>query len=405
VRPLDGIRVVSIEHAVAAPLCTKNLSSLGADIIKVERPPGGDFARWYDAAVNGLSAHFVWLNVDKRSIALDLKLAEGGSVFWDLLRTADVFVSNLGPGSLKRLIGVDSVREVVAEIIECHIAGYSPKGPYFRRKAYDLLIQGEAGITRSTGTPDHPAKPAVSIADLAGGQNAALAIVSALLQRNRTGEGQTLNISLFDVVTDWMSPLLLTYKHSHSIPVPAGTSHASIAPYGAFLCSDGTFLNIAVQNEDEWDRFCRQVLDDNELLADGRYSSNQKRVANREPLERHLQDFFRARRSDTLSKKLDAADIGWGIMRTVDAVVRHPELVERHRWASARSAKGARLDVLIDPLATLFGENSSRQPAGAHLPDVGEHTFDVLKEIGYGDARLKELQDLGVFGRQPAPSK
>lgn len=403
-KPLGGLRVVSLEHAVAAPLCTRYLAGLGADVIKIERPPRGDFARWYDTAVQGLSAHFVWLNAGKRSVALDLKRPTATTVLWDLLKSADVFVSNLSPGSVQRLTGADSMRDRFPRLIECAITGYSADGPYLERKAYDLLIQGEAGVTRSTGTPDHPAKAGVSVADLAGGQHAALAIVAAIVRRDHSGDGSTLKISLFDVLTDWMSPLLLASKHSRAVPPPAGTSHASIAPYGAFRCADGVWLNVAVQNEDEWRRLCTEVIRDEALLDDPRFRSNQDRVKHRVDLERRLAQVIARDSAEVLIAKLTAADIGWGKLRDIGEVVAHPELTERKRWriVEAGTAGGpvGAVEVLRDPLETLFdGPEGDVGSVSAHLPQVGEHTFEVLRELGYSETRLAELAHMGVIAR------
>jgi len=282
--PLAGLRVVALEQAVAAPLCSRHLADLGADVIKVERVDGGDFSRDYDTYVDGMSSHFVWLNRNKRSLALDLKSEQGKGILLRLLERADVLLSNLAPGALDRLVADEEIAARNPALIRCAISGYGPAGPYQHRKAFDLLVQGEAGVTANTGDPGHPAKPGVSLADLGGGIYATASILAALHQRHATGRGAKLHIAMFDVLVEWMTPLLLAHTEGGVGIEPAGTRHATITPYGPFPTASGPPVNIAVQNERQWVALCA-ALGETAMAADPRLRRNDGRLRHRATVE------------------------------------------------------------------------------------------------------------------------
>lgn len=388
---LAGIRVVSIEQAVAAPLCSRHLADLGADVIKVERTGCGDFARRYDSMVGGYASHFIWLNHGKRSIALDIKSSEGRQVLEELVRSADVLLSNLGPGAIDRVISYDRLKSINPRIVQCAISAFGTEGPYRDRKSYDALIQGETGVTMNTGEPGRPAKPAVSLADLAGGVYAFGAINAALVERTSTDVGQRIDLALFDVLTEWMMPLLLAYKHTGSTPPPAGTRHATIAPYGPFRSSDGQLVNIAVQNEGQWHRLCAEVLNRPELKSKPRFATNNSRVRNREEVESIVAGEFEKATASSLCELLDAADIPWGMLNDVPDVVAHPQLLERQRWMPTELPDEGRAQVLVPPF--LDREDVGRRA----VPALGEHTDEVLAELGYSKTHLQELHKSGVL--------
>ncbi|OEU92086.1 hypothetical protein DB35_06160 [Streptomyces abyssalis] len=374
--PLDGVTVVAVEQAVAAPFATRHLADLGARVIKVERPDGGDFARGYDDAVHGESSAFLWLNRGKESVQLDLKDPAALEDLHLLLERADAVVANLAPAALGRL-GLDAaaLRERHPHLIACLISGYAPDGPLAAKKAYDALIQAEAGVMSLTGTPAAPAKVGVSIADIAAGSYAFSGVLAALRHRDTTGEVLPVQVSLFDALTEWMAHPLYYTRHSGSAPVPMGTSHPSIAPYGAFTAADGTSLLIAVQNEREWTRLCTDVLDAPPLAADDRFRSNPARVANRAALDAELTRRFAAHTSGTLTGRLDAAGIAWGRMTALTDLPSHPELARDGRWLDTGTPGG--------PVRTLRppGTPGGRTAGGGALPALGSHTASVLAEL------------------------
>jgi itaconate CoA-transferase len=399
--PLTGIRVISVEQAVAAPLCTRHMAELGADVVKIERIGTGDFARTYDTAVYGHSAHFVWLNHGKRSLELDLASTAGRDVFRELLRTSDVLVSNLAPGSIDRIVGADELEELNPRLVHCLIDGYGRGGPYEHRKAYDLLIQGEAGVTVSTGTPGHPAKPGVSLADLGAGTYALAAILAALRERDLTGRGRRVSVSLFDVVAEWMMPLLLAERYGGGAPPPAGTHHASIVPYGAFATADGRPINIAIQNERQWELLCRDVLEAPQLFEDERFSSNERRLAHRGDVVRTVGALLGRTAFDTLVERLDRAGIPWGRLNELADVVAHPQLAARDRWHQV-DLSGAHGMETIESLESPLSDVAPRAEAPV-VPVLGEHTRELLLDIGIPGARIEELLGEGVIGA-PKPT-
>ena len=372
--PLAGVRVVAVEQAVAGPLCTRHLADLGADVVKVERPGGGDFARGYDTVAHGTSAHFVWLNRAKRSVVLDLKAPEGRTALHDLLLTADVLVSNLGVGAVDRLVDVEAVRRANPGLVTCAVSGYGPDGPYAHRKAFDLLVTGEAGVTLATGTPEAPAKPGVSVADLAGGAYAVAAVCAALFERSRTGVGRHVDIALFDVMTEWMMPLLLAESLTgHSVP-PAGMHHATITPYGPYRCADGRLVNLAVQNDAQWRRLCHHVLGDDRVASDPRFRTNADRLRHREACEQAVQEAVGGLDRDRLVEALDAADLPWGDLSSTRDVLDHPQLVQTGRWRTAVVPGGHQVPVLADPFR--FAGRTAGPPA--RVPAYGADTAEVL---------------------------
>ena len=374
--PLSGIRVVALEQAVAAPFCSRQLADLGADVVKVERPDGGDFARSYDGALRGLSAYFAWLNRGKRSIALDLKQPRHCEAFARLVERADVFLHNLAPGAVERLgFGYDTLSERHPRLIWCGISGYGPDGPYRDKKAYDLLVQAESGVVSLTGAPDAPAKVGISIADIGSGLYAYSSILAALLQRGRTGRGARIDISMFECLTEWVMPPLYSWQGTGKIPARAGLRHNMVVPYGAYPCADGP-VNFAIQNEREWRRFCEQVLAMPALADDARFAGNQRRLENRASLEALIErEFQRHSRAEVLAR-LEAAEIASGAVNDVAEVARHPQLTARGRWRQVDSPVGP-IDALLPP------HNLQDAPArmGA-VPALGQHTEEILRELG-----------------------
>lgn len=373
--PLDDITVVAVEQAVAAPFATRQLADLGARVLKIERPDGGDFARGYDRTVHGGSSAFLWLNRGKESIALDLKDTTQRERLHRLLTDADVLVANLAPAAIGRL-GLDAatLARRHPRLIVCLISGYAPGGPFASRKAYDALVQAEAGVMSLTGTPDAPAKVGVSIADIAAGSHAFSGVLAALRHRDRTGEALPVEVSLFDTLSEWMAHPLYYTLYGGSAPEPMGTSHPTIAPYGAFTAADGASVLIAVQNDREWARLCRDVLDSPGLGADPRFRTNHDRVVHRSALDAALGARFAARMPEQLTARLDAAGIAWGRMTRLADLPAHPELARPGRWADTPTEHGT-VRTLRPPAAP-----GGRFAEGGRVPGLGEHTAAVLAE-------------------------
>jgi itaconate CoA-transferase len=398
--PLSGLRVVALEQAVAAPLCSRHLADLGADVIKVERVDGGDFARGYDSFVHGMASHFVWLNRGKRSIALDVKTERGRAVLLALTDTADVLVSNLGAGALDRIAADEELAARNPRLIRCAISGYGPSGPYRDRKAYDLIVQGEAGVTASTGEPGHPAKPGVSLADLAGGIYAVAGILAALHARERTGRGEQVHVAMLDVLVEWMSPLLLAYREAGIEVPPAGTRHATITPYGPFTAGDGATVNIAVQNDRQWQALCA-ALGLARLAADPRVAHNAGRLAHRDLVEGAVTAAAAAHTRDSLTAALDAAGIPWGLLNGVADVAAHPQLTAGDRWIPARLPGGEVAAVPAPP----FRLGPDGPPAALRdvVPALGADTRAVLAAAGLDEAQVSALLADGIVGSPDWP--
>ena len=373
--PLDGVRVVALEQAVAAPFASRQLADLGADVIKIERPDGGDSARGYDTAVNGVSAYFAWLNRGKRSVVLDLKRDDDRTACRQLLLGADVFIHNLAPGAVERLgFGYDALRAEHPRLVWCGISGYGPDGPMRDRKAYDMLVQAESGVVSVTGSAAEPAKVGVSIADIASGMYAYSSILAALLARERTHRGDRIDISMLECLAEWMTPALYAWQGSGAIPARVGVRHNMIVPYGAYACADGAVL-FAIQTQREWHRFCTRVLETPEVEHDPRFATNRDRLVNRVALESIIEERFRTRPRAELVERLEAADIPTGSVNDVPAVVAHPQLAARGRWATTTVA-GADAPALVPP------HNITGAPPRMHpVPSLGEHTAEVLAEL------------------------
>jgi crotonobetainyl-CoA:carnitine CoA-transferase CaiB-like acyl-CoA transferase len=396
-KPLAGLVVVALEQAVAAPLCSRHLADLGAEVIKIERIDGGDFSRDYDTYVDGMSSHFVWLNRNKRSLAVDLKSPDGQDVLLRLLERADVFLSNLAPGALDRLIPDETIADRNPSLIRCAISGYGPNGPFEHRKAFDLLVQGEAGVTASTGDPGDPAKPGVSLADLGGGIYATTSILAALHQRTLTGKGAKLHIAMFDVLIEWMAPLLLAYTEGGVEVAPAGTRHATITPYGPYPTASGPPVNIAVQNDRQWVSLC-QALDEADLAADPRLTRNAGRLEHRQFVEKSISTTTSRMSAAELTSALDAAGVPWGMLNGIPEVAKHPQLATANRWMQVGLPSGARARVPDSPFR--FEWEQHTEPADApnpRVPALGQDTKDILRELGYSEPTIDALIKRGAL--------
>jgi len=384
---LEGITVVSVEQAVAAPFATRQLADLGARVIKVERPNGGDFARDYDQTVKGLSAYFVWLNRSKESIALDLKQPGARMVMTKLAERADVFVQNLAPGAAERLgLTAGELTAWNPRLIACSISGYGSTGPYRDKKAYDLLVQCETGLVSVTGTTETPAKVGISVADIAAGMYAYAGILAALYERERTGRGSTLEVSLFDALGEWMSHPAYLAAYGGSPPPRTGASHASIAPYGPFATGSGVQVNLGIQNEREWAAFCAVVLERPEVARDERFATNSRRVANREELQSIIEEVFGRLGVAQVIERLEAARIAYARMNSVQEFVDHLQLAARDRWREVGSPAGP-IRALLPPVTV-----AGREPRMDPVPAVGEHTGAILRWLGYDDDQVASLQ-------------
>jgi itaconate CoA-transferase len=375
--PLEGITVVSVEQAVAAPFASRQLADLGARVIKIERPDVGDFARGYDAATKGLSSHFVWLNRSKESLTLDLKRDEAKTVLNRLLEKADVFLQNLAPGAMERLgFAARELRAKYPRLIVCDLSGYGSAGPYRDKKAYDMLIQAETGLISITGTKEIPCKVGISAADIACGMYAYTGILTALLVRSKTGEGVALETSLFDSLAEWMS-YPAYYSFGGSAPPRSGSNHATIAPYGPVQSGDNKTVYIGLQNEREWKRFCEVVLENSALSSDPRFDTNAKRVQNRAQLDLAMQGVFLKLTAAEIIARLESAQIANARMNTVQEFVEHPQLKARQRWSTVGTSVGP-LPALLPPV-TMEGIDTVMK----EVPELGQQTDAILNGIGF----------------------
>ncbi|WP_233266739.1 CaiB/BaiF CoA transferase family protein [Tomitella fengzijianii] len=393
--PLDGVTVVAVEQAVAAPLATRHLADLGARVIKIERPGTGDFARHYDTAVNGLAAHFVWLNRGKESVAVDLKDPDGLDLVRRLIAGADVFVQNLAPGAAGRLgLGADTLRGDQLRagrpgLVTVDMSGYGDEGPYRDRKAYDMLVQSEAGLVAITGTPDSPAKTGIPSADIAAGMYAFSGVLGALLRRERTGEGAEVSVSMLDSLVEWMGYPMYTAMYSGTPVERTGIAHPSIAPYDGYPTADGEVL-IGVQNDDGWRALATTVLGRPELADDERYATNVERVRRRAEVDAAVAAGTRTFTSAVLLDLLAEAGIAAARLRDVPGMVAHPQISARGRWRSVGTPAGP-VDAVLPPIGI-----SGAEPAMGDVPALGQQTDAVLAGIGVGGGRIADLRERGV---------
>ncbi|MDD3758672.1 MAG: CaiB/BaiF CoA-transferase family protein [Advenella sp.] len=391
VRPLEGITVLSLEHAIAAPFCSRQLADLGARVIKVERPGVGDFARNYDERVKGMASHFVWTNRSKESLTLDLKNEAAGDVLEKLLPRVDVLVQNLAPGAAARLgLSFEALHEKYPRLIVCDISGYGEGGPYEKKKAYDLLIQSESGFVSVTGSKDEMAKAGCSIADIAAGMYAYSNILSALLLREKTGKGSRIDVSMLESMVEWMNfPLYYSFEGQEP-PVRAGAAHAVIYPYGPFPTGGGQTIMLGLQNEREWKVFCEQVLGKPELAADERFANNTLRTANREALKRIIVDTFAGMSKDQVIELLETAKIANASVNDMKGVWEHEQLKSRNRWREMDSPVG-KLPTLLPP-----GVNNAYEYRIDAVPGLGEHSEKILRELGYDEQTIAGWREQGV---------
>ena len=391
-RPLDGITVVSLEHAIAAPFCTRHLADLGARVIKVERPGVGDFARAYDQRVGGMASHFVWVNRSKESLTLDLKQPAALAILKELLQTADVLVQNLAPGAAARMgLGFDDLSTANPQLIVCDISGYGEDGPYRDKKAYDLLIQSEAGFLSVTGTPDEPSKAGNSVADIAAGMYAYSSILAALLQRGKTGKGSHIDVSMLESLAEWMNyPMYYAYEGA-APPARSAASHATIYPYGPFAAGDGGTVMLGLQNEREWVIFCNAVLLQPGLATDVRFDSNARRNEHRDALKSIILESFAGMSSAEVTARLDQAQIANARMNNMADLWAHPQLKARDRWRQVGSPVGD-IPALLPP-----GRINSFDYRMDPIPAVGQHSARILRELGHSDDVIAELQQANAI--------
>ncbi|MFM9428539.1 itaconate CoA-transferase [Variovorax sp. GrIS 2.14] len=386
-RPLDGITVISLEHAIAAPFCTRQLADLGARVVKVERPGAGDFARAYDQRVDGEASHFVWVNRSKESLTLDLKQPAALAVLRELLGGADVLVQNLAPGAAARMgLDAETLQALHPKLIVCDISGYGEDGPYRDKKAYDLLIQSEAGFLSVTGTPDEPCKSGNSIADIAAGMYAYTGILAALIQRGKTGRGSHIDVSMLESLAEWMG-FPMYYAYGGAPPPPrSAAAHATIYPYGPFPAADGGTVMLGLQNEREWRLFCEKVLLTPSLAVDPRFDANAKRNTNREALRDIIHETFNSLSTEQVLERLDAAQIANARMNDMSQLWEHPQLKARDRWRSVGSPAGP-IPALLPP-----GRQSAFDYRMDAVPGVGEHTDAILRSLGRSPEDIAALR-------------
>jgi itaconate CoA-transferase len=391
-RPLDGVLVVAMEQAVSAPFASRQLADLGARVIKIERPDGGDFARSFDTLAGGLGAHFSWVNRGKESVTLNTRQPAAREVLHELIARADVFLQNLAPGAAVRA-GLDgaTLRRRHPRLVICEISGYGSSGPYADRRAYDLLIQAEAAVATVTGSIEHPVKPGIAVADIAAAMYAQSGILAALLARGRTGEGSVVEVAMLDAVAEWMGYGVTVAKHGNVPVFGRALSHPAIAPYDGYPTRDGERVVLSVQNDREWRRLATTVLGRPELAADPRYATNAARVAHRDDIDAVLTEVLGALELADAIKMLVDAGIACARINTVEQLVDHPQLVERHRWASVNSPVGT-VPTLLPPV-----QSSAWSPALGPIPALGEHTDAVLRELGRDEDEIRGLREAGAI--------
>ena len=390
-RPLEGVTVVALEQVIAGPFATRQLADLGARVIKIERPGTGDAARAYDHTVKGLSSHFVWTNRSKESVTLDVKHPKAKGILDGLIERADVFVQNLAPGAADRLgLGAIALRERKPVLIWCGISGYGPSGPYAEKKAYDLLVQCEAGMFSVTGTPDAPSKAGIPVADIAAGMYAFSSILAALYRRQRTGKGATIDITMFEALGEWMGFPAYFTAYGGNAPPRSGAHHATIAPYGPFRAGDGGSVFLSVQNEREFARFCEVVLENATLAKDARFATGPQRLVNRSALHAEIERVFSSLTASQVLERLDAADVANARLNDMHEFWGHPQLAARSRMVKVGTPAGE-----IDTLKPPFNF-SDMEPKMEAIPALGQHTRPLLAELGYAEAEIEKLVREGV---------
>ena len=389
-RPMEGMRVIALEHAVAAPVCTRHLVDLGADVIKIERPGEGDFARAYDDYVNGICSHFIWLNRGKRSLTLDVKNPDARDALGTLVAGADVLVQNLAPGAAARLgLTHEALKPANPKLVVCDISGYGESGPFVQKKAYDLLIQAESGLINVTGSPAEASRVGISIADIATGMYALTGVLSALLRRSRTGEGANVKVAMLDALGEWMTYPMLRHAYTGSPPPRLPTSHPALAPYGAHKTMDGEVL-LGLQNEREWATFCQKVLGSSAIQADPRFATMAQRRVNREALTATIEAFFSDKTSAEVVSLLDAAGIANGRLNEPIDLWNHVQFEARDKWRTVQTENGP-VRALLPPF--IF---TDQEAAIGDVPSVGQHTDEVLAEIGFTPERIAAMRAAGA---------
>jgi itaconate CoA-transferase len=391
-RPLEGVTVVALEQVIAGPFCTRQLAELGARVIKIERPQTGDQARSMDRTVQGLSSHFVWTNRSKESLALDVKHPRAKEILSRLMAKADVFVQNLAPGAVERLgLGAAELRARHPRLIWCGISGYGPSGPYAGKRAYDLLVQCEAGLLSVTGTPDAPSKAGIPVADIASGMYAMSSILAALLRREREGVGATLDITMFESLGEWMGFPAYFSAYGGTPPPRSGAYHATIVPYGPFRAGDGKTVFLSIQNEREFARFCDQVLGQAALARDPRFASSPARMQNREAMHAEIEKVFGKLTAAQVEQRLEAAEIANARLNSMQEFWEHPQLAARARWTTVDSSVGE-LQALKPPFNL-----SDFEPRMDAVPGLGAHSRAILAELGYGAPDIERLAAAGAI--------
>jgi itaconate CoA-transferase len=390
-RPMEGMRVIALEHAVAAPLCSRHLADMGADVIKIERPGDGDFARAYDDYVNGMCSHFIWLNRGKRSVALDVKNPDARATLDMLIAGADVLVQNLAPGAAARLgLTYEALSPVNPKLVVCDISGYGESGPFVRKKAYDLLIQAESGLISVTGSEDEPSRVGISIADIATGMYALTGILGALVRRGRTGQGANIKIAMLDALGEWMTYPMLRHAYAGSPPPRVPTTHPGIAPYGAHKTKDGQVI-LGLQNEREWAVFCDKILGDPAIRTDARFATQAMRRQNRPALTALIEAVFADKTSVEVSELLEAAGIANGRLNDPIDVWNHVQFEARDRWREIQTAVGPVRAML--PAFTF----TDQEAVMGDVPSVGQHTDEVLTEIGVPRETIAAMRAAGAI--------
>ncbi|HEY3305397.1 MAG TPA: CaiB/BaiF CoA-transferase family protein [Candidatus Binatia bacterium] len=391
-RALDGVRVVSFEQVLAGPFCSCILADMGAEVVKVERPGVGDLIRHWDQAVRGLSSGYVWLNRNKQSLTVDVKQEKGREILYRLIRGADIFFENYAPGVAERSgLGYEKLISINPRLIYCSLSGYGQDGPYRDVKAYDLLVQGEGGILATTGYPDKPARASIAIVDIASGMYAALGIALALYQREKTGAGQFIDISMFESIVSWLGYFPHHYWHQGEEPPRIGMRHHYVTPYGPYLAGNGKYVNVAVATPKDWEVFCKEVIGRPDFLEDARFATVEERRKNRAVLEEEIERIFLERDHTVWLERLKKAQLAYGEVRGIAEVLAHPQAVARRLIREVESPVG-KVPVIGNPLRL------SASPARYdRIPDLGEQTEEILKKLGYDDAAIKNLRSENVI--------